>query len=259
MLARLRIVSLAVAFGAVAGEPAAALPGPFGAPNLDGSWIPGDGALGFTFIHPFLVGAPPAYPVSVLPTFRLEAGWRDWLAVGANYATKTLTVPGASQELEVFARQRVLSEEAGAPIGLGLGEAFNVTSMSLDAEITADRAIGPLDVAVVARAMSNYRYTGVPRVALGLGLAWRSPWGLDLAADALTSPMRGPTEPPLVWGLGLRGQVPWSPHTLTLLATNGGTATLQGASTPAADVRYGFAFTIPLRPLWAAVVPATSR
>jgi plastocyanin len=48
------------------------------------------------------------------------------------------------------------------------------------------------------------------------------------------------------WSAGLQLAIPYTPHTLSLQATNTNVGTLQGTSRGADQVRYGFEFTVPL-------------
>jgi plastocyanin len=48
------------------------------------------------------------------------------------------------------------------------------------------------------------------------------------------------------WSAGVHIAIPYTPHTLSLQATNTNVGTLQGTSRGSADVRYGFEFTVPL-------------
>src|SRR5687767_12479677 len=100
--------ALAVASVILGGSAAPALAQPALArtPNVEGTWVTPGGTAYFAFLHRFTVGAPPTYSVGNIPTFHLSGGFLDWLAVGALYATETVTVPAASQELELWAKQR---------------------------------------------------------------------------------------------------------------------------------------------------------
>jgi plastocyanin len=48
------------------------------------------------------------------------------------------------------------------------------------------------------------------------------------------------------WSVGIHARIPYTPHTLSVHASNAGTTTVQGASIPMDDVRWGFEFTVPI-------------
>lgn len=246
------ILAVSAVVGVAATSPAAAWSP--ATPNLDGAWVPAAGTVRFDFLHRFEVGAPPSYTVSTLPTFQLLAGAWNWFGAGVRYATKTVTVPGASQELEFVVKERLWGEEDEKAGAVALSQAFNVTAMSPDLAIDAGRSWGPLQLLGCARLLGNFRYGGSPRLTVGLGGGLALQPGLRLSGDAAVSPMRTPAEFPLVWGVGLAWVIPASPHTLTLQATNASTGTLQGASVATDVVRYGFLFTVPLA--WPVTMPA---
>jgi plastocyanin len=50
------------------------------------------------------------------------------------------------------------------------------------------------------------------------------------------------------WSAALQIAIPYTPHSLSLQATNTNTATLHGSSRGSARVRYGFEFTVPFTP-----------
>ncbi|MDB5097343.1 MAG: blue (type 1) copper domain protein [Cyanobacteria bacterium RYN_339] len=214
-------------------------------PTQEGTFIAPAGTAFFSFAHRFTVGASPSYSVANVPTFHLSAGVLDWAALGALYSTETATVPGASQELELFAKERFLDEGAGALLSASLKEAYNMTSQSADLEASLSKRLGPVTVFGTARGMSNFQYSGQMRAVGGLGLAFSPTPYLALVADASASPMRAATEPPVAWGAGVQIQIPSTPHTLALHATNTGSTTIQGSSVATDTVRYGFDFTIP--------------
>lgn len=235
--------ALAIALLA-AGAPVTAQPATTRTPNVEGTWVTPGGTGFFAFLHRFSVGAPPAYSVDNIPMFHLSAGFFDWASVGALYATQTATVPGASHELELWAKERFWDEEAGAPLSVSLKEAFNVTAFSPDAELTLGKHVGPVGLLGTVRVLGNYRYSGSPQIVPGIGLSWALTPYLNLSGDVALSraQMRGV---PIVWGAGAQMAIPYSPHTLSLQVTNTGTDSIQGSSVALDAVRYGFDFTIP--------------
>lgn len=227
-----------------AGAPVTAQPATTRTPNVEGTWVTPGGTGFFAFLHRFEVGAPPAYSVDNIPMFHLSAGFFDWASVGALYATQTRTVPSASHELELWAKERFWDEEAGAPLSVSLKEAFNVTAFSPDLELSLGRHFGPLGLLGAVRVLGNYQYAGSPLVTTNVGASWALTPYLSLAGDVGVSPMRLGTLAP-TWGAGLQMAIPYSPHTMSLQVTNTGTDSIHGSSVPLNAVRYGFDFTIP--------------
>lgn len=221
------------------------LPADARTPNLEGVDVTPDGSAFFSFLHRFQVGTPPTFTVTNLPTFHVSTGWGNHAAFGALYATETLTVPGASQELELFAKQRLLDEASGSPFSLTARAAFNVTAISPDVEIAAAHTFGPVGLLATVRGLGNYQYAGTPQLVGGFGGRLAATDHVDLVGDiGVGWPRSGPNGA-AVWGAGLAMRIPYTPHTLALQASNASTTTSHGASVPTGAVRYGFDFTIP--------------
>lgn len=234
-----------LATGALA-APAQAQPATSRTPNLEGTWTTPGGTAFFAFLHRFqVVGGSK---VVNYPTFHLSTGVLDWLSLGANYASQAAPNLSLDNELEVFSAQRLLDEEAGAPLSLSLREAWHTNFSSPDAELSLARRLGPVTVLGTARVLGRYKGGASPRTSAGLGASWALTPHLRLAADA-AYPLHNPTpvagEPPLIWGAGLQMAVPYSPHTLSLQVSNAASATMHGAATGSSDLRYGFDFTVP--------------
>ncbi len=225
-----------------------ALAEPAGPPNIEGTQLPPPGQGTFNFTHRLQVGPGPMYPVSAVPSFNLEGGVTDWLGAGLLYSTKTFTVPNASQEFEASLKQRLLEESKGAPVGLSLKEAFNVTALSPDGELEVTRDIGPIGLTGLVRGFGNFQYSGHPGYAAGGGAAVKLFGPFQAVGDAIYAPPTAAGNPSVAWGAGLRIEIPNSPHVLTLEASNAGTQTLQGASIATSDIRYGFTFVVPFQP-----------
>lgn len=234
---------VALIFGIAEAGPAGAQPATTRTPNLEGTWTAPAGTAMFGFLHRFqLVGGSV---VQNLPTFHLSGGLADWASVGALYATQTDVQLGVAHELQPFLAQRLLDEDAGAPVSLTVREALHVNLLSPDADVNLARRLGPLTLHGTARVLGRYR-GGSPRVSTGLGASWAFTPGLRLAADAayaVVGPATG--EPPVVWGAGLQAIVPNSPHTLSLQVSNAASASLHGAATASNALRWGFDFTVP--------------
>jgi plastocyanin len=205
-------------------------------PNLSGGWLGAPGTLQFNFVHRFGVGDAPLRKVTNSPTFLLSYQLPLPLLIGFNYATSSDVAASFPNEWEAFARY--------GRSGVALQAGYNQAARSLDAELTAGRAFGPLRAMAVGRFLSNGYDSDTTRYAVGGGAVLRLNRWFALAADATTLLDKRPGEE-VAWGAGLQIAIPYSPHSLSLQVTNTNTATLQGVSRGIDRVRGGFEFTIP--------------
>jgi plastocyanin len=230
-------------------------------PNLGGTWPGVWGTIYFNFLHRFDAGEGPARKISNAPTFLLAAGLPGRALAGARYATNSVVVPGFPNEWEFFARWGALARESRHPVDLAVTAAFNQAAESFDAELQVAREVGALRLLGTARGFSSVFRTHRAGFALGGGGVLRLTSHVALAADLaglVGSPV--PASSPLAarhgelaWSAGVQLQIPLTPHTLSIQASNANTTTLQGASfgvSPAGNeflgVPYwGFEFTIP--------------
>ena len=205
-------------------------------PNLTGGWLGAPGTLQFNFVHRFGVGDAPLRKVTNSPTFLLAYQLPVPLLIGFNYATSSDIAAAFPNEWEGFARY--------GQHGIAVEAAYNQAARSVDAELTASRALGRLRLIGVGRFLSNGYASDTARYAIGGGATLRLNRWFALAGDVSTLLDRRPNEDP-AWGAGLQIAIPYSPHTLSLQVTNTNTATLQGVSRGIDRVRGGFEFTIP--------------
>lgn len=214
-------------------------------PNLGGTWAGDAGILHFHFMHRFEATDPPARKVLNSPTFLLAAALPRELLVGARYATNSLVRTGYPNEWEFFGRWHMLSQDGNAPLDASIHGAWNQAASSADAELTLARRIGQLRLLGAGRVLSDAYHAGETRFAAGGGAALMVLDWLALAGDVMTLLDREDGEE-VAWSAGVQLQIPMSPHTLSLHASNANTTTLQGTSRGTGEVMYGFEFTIPL-------------
>lgn len=216
-------------------------------PNVSGAWVPPHGTLQFNFLHRFTATGAPARKVSSSPTFLLGLGLPRRLMLGLHYATSSEVAPRSPNEWEFFGRFAPLSEEAGAPASVSLQAGYNQAAESVDGELAAARRFGPLRLLAALRALGSAYAAGETRFALAGGATVRLHRWVALAGDVASLLDREEAAgEELAWGAGLQLAIPYTPHTLSLQATNANTGTLQGLSRGADQVRYGFEFTIPI-------------
>lgn len=213
-------------------------------PNVSGGWTGGPHSVHFNFLHRFNHTGPPQRQVTNRPTFLVAYGPRFGGLLGAQYATRSDVVANLPNEWEAFARYGVLSEAAGHGVDVAAQVSYNAAAESVDGEIGVARRAGPVRVLGAARLLSS-AYGGDARVALAGGAAVRLGQWMAVAADAGRLSDAGEGER-TAWGVALQFGIPLTPHSFSLQATNTNSATLQGASRGADEVRWGFEFTVPV-------------
>ena len=217
-------------------------------PDVSGDWVLRPGTLQFNFLHRFMRSPKPARKVSSFPTFLLAGSFLKGTTVGFNYSTNSTLAAAYPNEWEFFARAQPLTQAGGAPVDLGGQVGYNLAARGADGELSVGRRMGPLHLIGVGRALSDpLQKKSGPQFALGGGGILTLTRHLAIEGDyvRLTELNRTAGER-AAWSAGLAIAIPNTPHTISLHASNTNTATLQGASRGAKQVRYGFEFTIPI-------------
>jgi plastocyanin len=220
-------------------------------PNVAGTWTGVPGQLQFNFLHRFTESGSPERKVSNVPTLLLAIGLPRRVVTGFNYSSNSQLVSRYPNEWELFARTAPLVQEAGAPLDLSVMGAYNVAARSIDGELAAARRLGRLRVLGAVRVLSNAFDEDTLRVALAGGATLRIGRHLSLGGDVVSLTERrdlgAAGRERLAWSAGIQLAIPFTPHTLSLHATNTTTATLQGTTRAAPGAtRYGFEFTVPI-------------
>ncbi|HKK26588.1 MAG TPA: cupredoxin family copper-binding protein [Gemmatimonadota bacterium] len=224
-------------------------------PNLAGTWTASPGHLFFDFSHRFQVVGPNADITDIFgdgkivnyPTFQLDFGLAPGLMAGFRYSTRSL-LAGGSNEWQPYATWSPGGRHAGPGPSVALTAAWNGGTSSADGEITGQTRFGPLRVLGAVRGFSDgFDHTGADRrasLALAGGLGLELNRFVTLAGDAadLVAGMDGPA----AWSAGLEVAIPYTPHTLSIMATNVSSGTLEGTSVGVpGTVYWGFEFTVP--------------
>jgi plastocyanin len=213
-------------------------------PNLLNTWAPSRGVVQFNFSHRFDMSEAPLRKITNTPSFQATTGIVGSLGVGFTYGTNSDLVPAYPNEWEWFARWSPLSQAADAVMDASLQAGWNIAAESFDAELSAARRIGRLRVLVAGRAFHHAFYQASARFAVAAGAVLRlSPW-LSIAGDYATLNDRADAERP-VWGAGLQLTVPYTPHSMSIHASNVGTGSLEGISR-GTHTRWGFEYTVPI-------------
>ena len=215
-------------------------------PNLSGAWVADPGTVQFNFLHRFMRSPAPLRKISNFPTFMLAAGLPARSLVGVTYATNSTLVPLYPNEWEFFGRVRPVGQDRGAPLDVGAQVGYNLAVRGWDGELSIARRQGPVRMIGVLRVLKDPAGSSMADIAVGGGAVLRVTRHLALAGDIVTLTDRDPARGERVaWSAGLQIGIPSTPHSFSLQATNTNTATLEGASRGASQVRYGFEFTIP--------------
>ncbi len=214
-------------------------------PNVSGDWTGAPGTLYFHFVHRFSTSGAPERKVTSVPTFLLGAGLPHQLFAGLNYSTNSALTPRFPNEWEAFARWAPISQDRGAALDVGGQVGYNNAANGVDGELSVSRWFGRARLLAAGRALSDPLERNHVRAAIAGGAVLRLGTYVSLAGDVATLTSRDSTER-VAWSAGLHLAIPYSPHTLSLQATNTRVTTLQGASRGTGEVRYGFEFTVPL-------------
>jgi plastocyanin len=212
-------------------------------PNLSGGWTGAGGRLDFHVVHRFNQSGPPLRQVQNRPTFLLawETRWR--LLLGTSYVTRSALAPGVPNEWEPFARMQPL---VSVPLAVQVG--YNAAAGSVDGELTYAHQVRRLRAIGAVRVLGNDAAASGTSVAVAGGVVLRVHEHVALAADAGRRIPGSSGDTRTFWGAGIQLRIPYSPHTLSLQATNTDALTLHSASRASAQTRWGFEFTVPVTP-----------
>lgn len=213
-------------------------------PNLIGGWTVAPGVVQMNLVHRFSLSDPPLRKLTNTPTFQIGTGVVDGLMVGLTYGSNSNLVPAYPNEWELFARGRPMQEEAGDLIDLSVQGGYNVASESVDGEVLVARTVGRLRLLAAGRAFSEAYASEEMRYAVHGGAVVKLTPSVSIAGDYGVLLDRSDTERE-AWGAGLQLGVPYTPHSLSIHASNVGTVSLEGASR-GRRTRWGFEYTVPI-------------
>jgi plastocyanin len=190
-------------------------------------WVP-EVSLGSRFL-------PLQLPTGI-PSLGLRVGAWSGGALGLSYSGSGST-PGNPHELEFSAKQRLFSEERGAPLTASVLGAVNTGSYSIDGELALSRDLGPLTLMGTARLLGNADGARLPLGGFGAGARLGILPQVALVGDVFQVVNDAGVLP--AWGAGVQLQLPASPYALTLHLANTPSSTRQGASLGTSDLRFG--------------------
>jgi plastocyanin len=217
--------------------------------NLDNPNTTPVGEVDFPFTHRFSVAGGK---VSNSPTFTLSTGLTSWLELAGRYAS--------SSDVQNFNEWELLAKGQLAPSGWPVGftglAGYNGGAGSIDGQLLASYDLGPISLRAAGRAFSNGYGVAGPTLAAGGGLIWHLNPLVALSGDinsvvyttnaaGIGAQTAGGSLMP-AWSGAIAVKLPYTPHSLSLYATNANTHTLEGVSRGSGTVRYGFEFMVPL-------------
>lgn len=262
LLARVAVLLLGAAL--TAPSTAVAQPLTERTPNLSGAWVSSPGTLHFQFAHRFEMAGDDADISDIFggdgkivnyPTFDLSLGLFEGAMAGFRYSSNS---PGARliNEWQPYVKYAPVRGLGDGLFSLALTGAWNGANQSLDGELAAETRFGPLLLSGAVRGFSDIYDLpdGVDDEALALaaGAGIKLNRYVTLAAD-VADLVTGP-EGDVAWSAGLNLGIPFTPHTLSIMATNVTSGTLAGVSAGSgtflsegfgASVFWGFEFTVP--------------
>ncbi len=222
-------------------------------PNLQGTWITAHRSLHFQFAHRFRTAGGDVTDlfgetrIVNYPTFELGYGLFDGAMAGFRYSSNSLLAgqPNEWQPFVKFAPRRLSAD--GRP-SVSFLAAWNGAAESLDGELSVQAAPGPLLLIGAARGFTDLYDLPPERedeaLALAGGAGVRLNRYVTLAAD-VADVVAGP-HGPAAWSAGIHVGIPFTPHTVSIMATNVTSGTLQGTSTGVrGEAFWGFEFTVP--------------
>ena len=224
-------------------------------PNLNGTWISAPRVLHFQFAHRFQVAGDDVDVTNLFdgakivnyPTFDFGYGLFDGAMLGFRYSSNSL-VAGSVNEWQPFVKAALLTNRGGARPSVALTGAWNSAAESLDAELAVQSNPGRFILLGAVRGFSNgYERPGVDGVsalALAGGAGIRINRYLTLSADV--ADVVSESDFPTAWSAALGIGIPFTPHSLSIVATNVSSGTLEGQSVGIEGATYwGFEFTVP--------------
>ena len=242
MTARLIAAALLLSLGAGAAQGQSALER---TPNAEGTWTLEPGAPVFVFSHRFEILSGGDELINI-PTLTLGVGLPLRLTGGLSYTSNSEVNPDklAGNEVEYWLKRPLLDRPAAAASAM---LAYNSAGQSLDAALTGRTRVGRFGLIGELRGFSDAFGSGDAELGYVAGAMLHLTPYLALQADLGSS--TAPSSD-AVWSAGVAVEIPGTPHSFSLHATNAGATTLQGMSQRKVigpkDVRWGFDFSVPL-------------
>ncbi len=236
--------------------PASAQPLTDRTPNLEGTWITAPHDLFFQFSHRFQIAGTDA-DISDLfgdgkvvnyPTIAFSYGLFSGAMLGVRYSSNSL-IAGQANEWQPYLKYAPLRAGEGGGPSLSLLGAWNAANESFDGELAAQFDRGPISVIGGVRGFSNPfdrpAEEEEAEFAVAGGALLRLNRYVTVSGDYAN--MVTQSDAQIGWSAGVSLQIPYTPHTFALFATNVTSGTLEGASVGVDGTTFwGFEFTVRL-------------
>ncbi len=227
--------------------------------NLQGAWITNPQNLHFQFSHRFQVFSPGDADVSDIftsgavsnyPTFDLGYGLFAGTMAGVKYSSNSRVAAGVN-EWQPYLKVAPVRGLGPAEFSVAVKGAYNGGSKSLDGAVSAEVRPGPFFLMGAVRGFQDgFRGLRPDSVGDREGLALAGGAGVRLGryvtlTGDVSDLVAGP-DGEAAWSAGIHVGIPYTPHTLSLMATNVYSGTLEGLSVGDGEaVFWGFEFTVP--------------
>ncbi|MCG8468602.1 MAG: plastocyanin/azurin family copper-binding protein [Gemmatimonadetes bacterium] len=232
-------------------------------PNLTGAWVAAPSALHFQFSHRFSVTGSDADitdlfgegEITNYPTFDVALGLFEGAMAGFRYSSTSVGA-GLANEWQPYVKLAPWMGTGDGTVAVALTAAWNGANQSIDGELAAELRSGRLFALAAFRGFSDIYDLppGVPdeALAVAVGAGFKLNQYVTLTGD-VADLVAGP-DGELAWSAGLNFGIPFTPHTVSILATNVTSGTLSGMSAGArtflpdgaiGPVFWGFEFTVP--------------
>jgi plastocyanin len=237
-IAAIRMISLVVAVAPAAAAGQSALEQTTGLPHL---WTGVPWSLEMTtgsLLGRSTHGATTGLAAD--PSVRAALALPGRLVAEVRYAPQPTEI-GGRDEVEGSLRASALGADRGHAFDLGFEGRVSTGSELTAASAMAGRWLGPVRLAAMAGAIAGDERV---RPVLGAGALWHPAPGrlpIAVAADAV-APLRLDDGESVAWTAGIQLGVSFTPHTVSVFATNGGTS-LVGRMAGTDQVRLGIGLT----------------
>jgi len=232
-------------------------------PNLTGTWITSPSNLHFQFAHRFAVTGSDVDVTDIFgegkianyPTFDVALGLFEGAMVGFRYSSNSVG-SGSFNEWQPYLKVAPLRGRGDGSPSIALTGAWNGANQSFDGELAAETRTGRLFFMAAIRGFTDIYDlpdgTSDEALALAGGLGLKLNKYVTLTGD-VADLVVGPNGD-LAWSAGLNFGIPFTPHTVSIMATNVTSGTLAGTSAGArtflpddavTPIFWGFEFTVP--------------
>ncbi len=232
-------------------------------PNMSGTWITAPSNLHFQFAHRFAITGSEVNVSDIFgegkianyPTFDVALGLFEGAMAGFRYSSNSVG-GGSFNEWQPYIKVAPFGSRGDGSIQIAVTGAWNGANQSFDGEVAAETRTGRLFFMAALRGFTDIYDlpdgTSDEALALAGGVGLKLNKYVTLTGD-MADLVAGPNGE-LAWSAGLNFGIPFTPHTVSIMATNVTSGTLAGTSAGArtflpddaiTPIFWGFEFTVP--------------